>query len=107
MEKVTYELSQEEQNMIEDILLKLKEICQMLKVPMFATIAVANDENGTTYNSVVNGAGSHNMQLTNDQIRNHILIANEFEIIQRDEKTMIVPPKDKKKMKVKSSRKEE
>lgn len=108
MERLNFELSNNDLKKVEAALLKLKETCQMLNVPMFATVAVENNDEKTIYNSIVNGAGSHDMKLTNDQIRKHILIANQFEIIKDDTgEASIVPPKDKKRLRMSSTNKTE
>lgn len=104
MEKTLFKIGKKEWEKVESALEELQETCQMLGVPMFATVATENTENQTVYNTIVNGAGSHNMKLTDDRICRHILIANGFEIIKDSENQIIVvPPKDKKRMHVKSS----
>lgn len=106
MEKVNYKLKDSDWKKVESALLKLKETCHMLSIPMFATVAVENNDEGTVYNSIVNGAGSHGIKLANDQIRKHVLIANQFEIIKDDaDEVSIVPPKDKKRIRMTSTNK--
>lgn len=106
--KITeFKLGSAEIEMVESVLYELKETCQMLKIPLFATVVIENNEENTVYRNVVNAPGSHNISLSNDQIKNHILLANEFEIVKRDDDEIcIVPPKDKKKLRVGSIRKE-
>lgn len=63
---------------IENKLKELLELCQVYKTPMFATVAIKNDENETQYNNITFGTSSNYIRLTDDQIKKHILIANGF-----------------------------
>lgn len=80
-----FSLSPEGKAEIERRLGLLLEACQIYQVPMFASVAVAGDEQSTKYNNITYGASAHNMELADDQITKHILIANGFDAI---------PPRD-------------
>ena len=61
--------------LIEDI----KEICTMNKIPMFITVAVANDEKKTTFkNSIIHGVTG--IKLSDDRISDIILRFNHFKM---------------------------
>lgn len=76
-----YCLSEEQCQIVEKKLLSLLETCQTLQIPMFATVAISNDEEETKYNRIVYSAQAHQMRLKNDQIRKHILISNGFDAV--------------------------
>ncbi len=76
-----YTLDNEIQKEVGQKLRSLLETCQAYQLPMFATVAVSNAEEGTRYDRVVYGAASHAMVLTEDQIRHHILIADGFHAV--------------------------
>lgn len=83
MEKIN--LSEESITKIDSKLKELLELCQIYKVPMFASVAVKNDETGTEYKNITYGTSSNFIQLTDDQIKRHILVANGFcTVPQRD-----------------------
>ena len=48
-----YCLSEEQCQIVEKKLLSLLETCQTLQIPMFATVAISNDEEETKYNRIV------------------------------------------------------
>lgn len=82
-------LSEEGQREVELKLRSLLETCQTYHTPMFAAVAIANTETGTEYNRVVYGAGSHAVELSDDQIRRHILIADGFHAVpEREDMTI-------------------
>lgn len=76
-----YQLSEDEKAEIDQAMKKLLEVCQIHRVPMFASAAVGNSEDGTEYMNITYGAPAHNIQLKDDQIRHHILIANGFHAV--------------------------
>lgn len=60
---------------------ELLEFCQGNKIPMFATVAIANDEHETQYENIVYGNMSHDIELKDDRIRKHMLIAKGFDAV--------------------------
>lgn len=58
----------------------LLEVCQIYHLPMLASIVFENNDKETIYDNIVYSAQSHQVNLYDDQIRKHILIANGFEI---------------------------
>ena len=107
MEKDYFELNENKDRLLEEKITELLELCKIYDLPAFFTIAVKNTASETVYHSAVNGVGSHNRKLANDQIRKHILISNGFEILKQDEENLLVPPRDKKRVHVKVSHKED
>ena len=71
---------------IKEAMEKLVLTCQQYRAPVF--IWVAMDDNGeeTTYENAVFSAKTHGIQLSDDQIRKHILVADGF---------AVVPPRDR------------
>lgn len=57
---------------------ELLELCQYRNVPMFVSVAVEDDGKTTTYHNRMHSAKAHNINLTDDQIAKHMLIANGF-----------------------------
>ena len=57
------------------------ELCQIYKVPMFATFVTENDELGTKYKNIVYNGASHLVNLQDDNIRKHMLVSNGFEVV--------------------------
>lgn len=80
-----YSVSEEGYEEVDGAMKKLLEICQIYRLPMFISVAVANSESGTEYDRIIYTAQSHQMRLTNDEIRKHMLISAGFEA---------VPPRD-------------
>jgi hypothetical protein len=81
----TFNLTKQQQMEVEEKMLKLLEICQIYHVPMFSTVAVKNDDDGTVYNNILYGGRVHNINLKDDQIQRHILISNDFRAVPRRE----------------------
>lgn len=79
--KKIFDLSQEQRKNLDKKMKELLEICQLYGVPMFASAAVANSTEDTEYLNILFGAKAHNIQLANDQIQRHILIANNFRAV--------------------------
>lgn len=87
-----YDLNGQQRQKIDSKLRELLEICQIERVPMFATCAVKNDAGSTEYANVVYSAQSHDMRLTNDRIRKHMLIASgSFEAVPAREAVVFDP----------------
>ena len=80
-----YSLTTEQKAVIEERLGALLEVCQIYDVPMFATVAISNSETSTEYNNIIYSAKAHNLDLTDDKIARHILVADNFRV---------VPPRD-------------
>ena len=76
-----FELSKSSQKELSGLMDKLLEFCQMNKVPMFCSVAVKNNEEVTEYMNTTYGSKSHIINLTDDQIRKHILVSNGFDAV--------------------------
>lgn len=63
----------------------LKETAQICGVPMFATVCVFNSDKETKYLRMVHAAQSHAIKLFDDEIRKHMLIANGFYAIPKQD----------------------
>nr|WP_317428888.1 hypothetical protein [uncultured Blautia sp.] len=68
----------EEKKEIMDKINELLELCQYRNAPMFVTVVLSDDGEQTEYYNRMHSAKAHNIQLSNDQIAKHILIANGF-----------------------------
>lgn len=79
--KTIYKVSADDEKEIKARLKSLLEICQICRVPMFASVALANSETETQYENIVYGGQSHIVTLTDDKIRKHMLISNGFEAV--------------------------
>lgn len=88
-----YKLSKEEQKEIDDKLKELLELCQIYHTPMFATVAVENNEKETKYNNISFGASANRISLTDDQIRHHILITVGFSTVPRRDNISVIAEK--------------
>lgn len=63
----------------EKVLKGILEVCQIYHTPMFASIITENTDKGIVYDNIVYSAQSHQIRLTDDKIRRHMLVANGFE----------------------------
>jgi len=70
-----YSLSKEELEDLENRFLSVLEFCKEKKVPMFCSVAVANNKEQTSYKNIAYNANSHNIRLKDDQIREYVKIA--------------------------------
>lgn len=59
----------------------LLETCQIYHAPMFACVAVSNDEKETEYANQTYTAQAHCIGLNNDIVRRCVLIADGFEAV--------------------------
>lgn len=66
---------------INEALKNLLELGQVYQVPLYACVVTENSENGTIYDSVVLNASSHEVELKDDKIRRHMLIADGFDAV--------------------------
>lgn len=68
------------ENRIEPIVRDLKVMCMAEDLPMFVSVAVKNDENGTDYinNTVMSGTG---IRLTDNRIAKLLLYINDFDAV--------------------------
>lgn len=80
-----FELDKEKKNELNKRMTDLLEFCQGNKIPMFATVVISNSKEKTEYENIVYGNKSHDLELKDDRIRKHILVAKGFEAI---------PPRD-------------
>lgn len=76
-----YELDKEKKKELERRMTELLEFCQGNKIPMFATVAISNSEEKTEYENIVYGNMAHDIELKDDRIRKHMLIAKGFEAV--------------------------
>ena len=76
-----YELDKEKKKELDTKLTDLLEFCQGNKIPVFATVCISNSKEKTEYENIVYGNMSHNIELKDDRIRKHILIAKGFDAV--------------------------
>lgn len=75
------ELTEEGRIKVQDKMKELMEVCQIYRLPMYACVAVDNSGDTTEYESNVYNPASHNIQLKDDRIRKHLLIADGFDVV--------------------------
>ena len=63
---------------LKDMVEEIRYICDMNHIPFFATFAVANNDNSTTYISEAVATGSREYELTENRINKHLLINSGF-----------------------------
>lgn len=76
VKETIYNLDQQQRKNLDAKLRELLSVCQIYRVPMFASCAVANNESATEYMNIIYSAQSHAMTLHDDRIRDYMLIAN-------------------------------
>lgn len=64
---------------------ELLDICQLNGIPMFVCIATEDKGEKTVYYNQVYSAKAHAIDLVDDQIAKHILIANGFKAVPKRE----------------------
>ena len=75
------------ENKLQDVLL----LCQIYRIPFFATVATEDDGVHTTYQNYVHSVGANNISVSDDEIRKHILVANGFTPVPRREPQVFSP----------------
>lgn len=93
MEKNTYyELPQQQAKELDQKMKEILELCQVNHIPCFISCATANREDGTEYRNIIYTAQSHDMKLTDDRIRKHMLVATgEFDVVPKRETVTFSP----------------
>lgn len=86
MEKNVISLSYGQVVYLDTLERRLLECCQIFKVPMFCSVVISNSESDTKYINIVYGCQSHSVFLADDHIREHILIADGFEVTDKEKK---------------------
>lgn len=81
METTKITLKPKDKQVLEEKLKDLLEFAQIHRLPCFVSFVTGNTEKGTTYRNLVYSAQTSQIQLTDDQIRKHLLIASGFEAV--------------------------
>lgn len=76
-----YKLSSDKEDELNSLMLKLLQFCQINKLPMFVGVAVSNSPENTEYKNYIYSSTANFINLKDDKIRKHQLIANGFEAI--------------------------
>lgn len=63
---------------IQDLVAKLIIACNRNKVPVFVSVCVKNDENGTTYKNEMVSAASSDIHLKDDMLVRFVNVLNGF-----------------------------
>lgn len=71
-----YNREKEWKTYCEEHLRKIIQYCSIYQIPCFFTVAVANDENGTTYVNDGVMTGSTNVHLKEDRMKYHMMVAS-------------------------------
>ena len=93
MKSSNLELTKDAKKDIDKKLEELLELCRIHRVPMFSCVVIGNTPEKTEYNNITYNSASHNIELTDDQIRKHILVADGFDVIPPRE-TLTIDPND-------------
>ena len=88
----TYEITKEQEKALQEKMEAVLDYCRMAEIPVFLSAAVSNDERGTEYLNMFYGAKTNSISLTDDQIRNHILVADGFSAVPPREKSSFFMP---------------
>ena len=57
------------------------QICQINNLPVFMSVATENSSEGTVYKNMVFSGTANYINLANDRIRKHMLVANDYEVV--------------------------
>lgn len=91
-QKSVYNLTEEQRAELDGKLRELLALCQIYHIPMFASCAVASNNEETEYLNIIYSAQSHSMLLHDDRIRQYMLIANgSHEAVLKRENLMFDP----------------
>lgn len=74
-----YKLSSDKEEELNSLMLQLLQFCQINKLPMFVGVATSNDKESTEYKHYIYSSTANFINLKDDRIRRHQLIANGFE----------------------------
>lgn len=80
-----YNKKKEFEEEVKPIIMQLLSITAARDMPCFVTVAVENTDKKTTYESTAVTPASINIELTDDKIKDHMLIRNGFGIKLLDE----------------------
>ena len=81
--KITeFDKTKEFESKIEPIIRELIKMCKFYEVPLFVTACTKSKKEKTSYRNFHVSTAINNQNLTDDQIRKHVLIANGFEAMQ-------------------------
>ena len=87
-----YQLSEEEKKELHQNLKACLQFSHIHQNTFYAVCAVGNDAEKTEYLNIVYSAQSHAMELTDDQIRKHMLVANgKFDVVPKREVVTFSP----------------
>ena len=64
---------------------ELLDICQINRIPMYVCIVTGDDGSKTEYYNNMYSAKAHSIDLADDQIARHMLIANGFKAVSKRE----------------------
>lgn len=73
------------ENEVLPIVEHLRMVCSKNEIPMFLTIAVKNDDNGTVYKNEMISAVSAGIHLKNEHLVNHVNVMNGFDTVPKKE----------------------
>ncbi len=76
-----FDKTKEYDNEIIDLITKLRIACNRNKIPMFASICIKNDENGSFYKNEMVGTASAGIKLTEDKIIKYVNVLNGFDTV--------------------------
>lgn len=76
-----FDKTQEYNDEILDLVVKLRIACNRNKIPMFVSICTKNDEKGTVYKNEMVSAASSGIKLKDDKLVEFVKILNGFKAV--------------------------
>lgn len=84
-----FDKTEEYESEIIDLVTQLRIACNRNKIPMFVSICIKNDENGTKYKNEMVGAASSGIKLNDDKLIKYVNVLNGFETVPKREEVEI------------------
>lgn len=85
METTKFDKTDEYETEIINLVFKLRAACNRNKIPMFLSLAVKNDKNGTVYKNEMVSADSLGYKLQDDHLVRFVDILNGFDAVPKRE----------------------
>lgn len=80
-----FDKTHEYESEVIDLVTQLRIVCNRNKIPMFVSVCIKNDENGTKYKSEMVGAASSGITLTDDKLIGFVNVLNGFDTVPKRE----------------------
>lgn len=83
-----YDKTEEYENEVMELAFQLRKVCNRLKIPMFLSICVKNDNKESVYKNEMVSAVSEGIQLQDDKLVKFVNVLNGFETVPKSEDDM-------------------